>query len=201
MKNYFYLLFVLGLNLIYGQEYEADIFVNQKPTPPSSNQIGRKVFRVMCPSVRIHRDGTAWTGGFWRVGQATPSAWSDPQYLPFRRGNVCVNVSKQRFAGARRGSICVPYCAIRGGLDVELPKQKPICEGEGGGLRASRNASAQHRRYRFAVGRRSRDKLDGTCPMFCRQAGNATCQEYALYAQTLIIIHVAYTLITAVKSA
>ena len=58
MKNYFYLLFVLGLNLIYGQEYEADIFVNQKPTPPSSNQIGRKVFRVMCPSVRIHRDGT-----------------------------------------------------------------------------------------------------------------------------------------------
>ena len=34
MKNYFYLLFVLGLNLIYGQEYEADIFVNQKETLP-----------------------------------------------------------------------------------------------------------------------------------------------------------------------
>jgi hypothetical protein len=30
-----------------------------KPTPPSGNQIGRKVFRVMCPSVRIHRDGIA----------------------------------------------------------------------------------------------------------------------------------------------
>ena len=40
MKNYFYLLFVLGLNLIYGQEYEADIFVNQKDTLP---------FRVLLP--------------------------------------------------------------------------------------------------------------------------------------------------------
>ena len=40
MKNYFYLLFVLGLNLIYGQEYEADIFVHQKDTLP---------FRVLLP--------------------------------------------------------------------------------------------------------------------------------------------------------
>ena len=37
--------------------------------------------------------------------------------------------------------------------------------------------------------------------MFRGQAGNATCQEYALHEQTLIIIYGAYTLIKTVKSA
>lgn len=40
MKNYFCLLFILGFNLIYGQEYEPDIFVHQKDTLP---------FRVLLP--------------------------------------------------------------------------------------------------------------------------------------------------------
>lgn len=40
MRNNFYLLFALGFNLVFGQEYETDVFVHQKDTLP---------FRVLLP--------------------------------------------------------------------------------------------------------------------------------------------------------